>query len=178
MYGFVRPEGSHESYVKSEYVYPFLCVMDQNHEVRALRECYDIFEVSKNLLDKVKNVNYTHEQIEDLDKKLKQEGITEYDICNMHELNVNKAGQTYGSCDLGADLIPAKGIDDVIGYISKEELEVPTVQTIEEALEQNKNAEKGQIIPLYDCEGEVIGGCCVGFVSDEEIEAYRNELNK
>ena len=55
VYGFVRPDGSHESYVKSEYVYPFLCVMDQNHEVRALRECYDIFEVSKNLLDKVKN---------------------------------------------------------------------------------------------------------------------------
>jgi beta-lactamase regulating signal transducer with metallopeptidase domain len=178
MYGFVRPDGSHESYVKSEYVYPFLCVMDQNHEVRCLRECYDIFEVSKNLLDKVKNVNYTPEQIEALDKKLKDRGETEYDICNMQELNVNKAGQTYGSWDLGADLIPAKGIDGVIGYINKEELEAPTVHTIEEALEQNKNAEKGKIIPLYDCEGEVIGGFCAGFVSDEEIEAYRNELEK
>ena len=51
-------------------------------------------------------------------------------------------------------------------------------RTIEEALEQNKNAEKGKIIPLYDCEGEVIGGFCAGFVSDEEIEAYRNELIK
>ena len=178
VYGFVRPDGSHESYVKSEYVYPFLCVMDQNHEVRALRECYDIFEVSKNLLDKVKNVGYTPEQIEALDKKLKDRGNTEYDICNMQELNVNKAGQTYGSWDLGADLIPAKGIDGVIGYISKEELEAPIVHTIEEALEQNKKAEKGKIIPLYDCEGEVIGGFCAGFVSDEEIEAYRNELEK
>ena len=110
--------------------------------------------------------------------EIKQEGITEYDICNMQELNVNKAGQIYGSMDLGADLIPAKGIDGVIGYISKEELEAPMVHTIEEVLEQNKNAEKGQIIPLYDCEGEVIGGFCAGFVSGEEIEAYRNELKK
>ena len=177
MYGFVRPDGSHESYVKSEYVYPFLCVMDQNHEVRALRECYDIFEVSKNLLDKVKNVNYTAEQIEALDKKLKDCGNTEYDICNMQELNVNKAGQTYGSWDLGADLIPAVGINGNLGYVSEEELS-PTHHTPEEAIEWMQKTGPGYIIPLYDCEGEVIDGFVVGFVSDEEIEAYRNELNK
>jgi hypothetical protein len=177
MYGFVRPDGSHESYVKSEYVYPFLCVMDQNHEVRALRECYDIFEVSKNLLDKVKNVNYTPEQIEALDKKLKDCGNTEYDICNMQELNVNKAGQTYGSWDLGADLIPAVGINGNLGYVSEEELS-PTHHTPEEAIEWMQKTGPGYIIPLYDCEGEVIDGFVVGFVSDEEIEAYRNELKK
>ena len=177
VYGFVRPDGSHESYIKSEYVYPFLCVLDQNHEVRALRECYDIFEVSKNLLDKVKNVNYTPEQIEALDKKLKDRGITEYDICNMQELNVNKAGQTYGCGDLDADLISAVGINGNLGYVSEEEL-APTHHTPEEAIEWMQKTGPGYIIPLYDCEGEVIDGFCVGFVSDEEIEAYRNELEK
>ena len=177
MYGFVRPDGSHESYVKSEYVYPFLCVMDQNHEVRCLRECYDIFEVSKNLLDKVKNVNYTPEQIEALDKKLKDRGITGYDICNMQELNVNKAGQTYGCGDLDADLISAVGINGKLGYVSDEEL-APTHHTPEEAIEWMQKTGPGYIIPLYDCEGEVIDGFVVGFVSDEEVEEYRNELKK
>ncbi len=177
MYGFVRPDGSHESYVKSEYVYPFLCVMDQNHEVRCLRECYDIFEVSKNLLDKVKNVNYTPEQIEALDKKLKDRGITEYDIYNMQELNVNKAGQTYGCGALYADLISAVGINGNLGYVSEEEL-APTHHTPEEAIEWMQKTGPGYIIPLYDCEGEIIDGFAVGFVSDEEIEAYRNELKK
>lgn len=177
VYGFVRPDGSHESYVKSEYVYPFLCVMDQNGEVCALRECYDIFEVSKNLLDKVKNVNYTTEQIEDLDRRLKQEGITEYEICNAQELNINKNGQTYGDVLLHADLIPAEGINGNLGYVSEEEL-APTHHTPEEAIEWMQKTGPGYIIPLYDCEGEVIDGFVVGFVSDEEVEEYRNELNK
>ena len=171
MYGFVKPDGSHESYIKSEYVYPFLCIMDQKGEVRCLRECYDIFEVSKNLYDKIKNTNYTQEQIETLDKRLKEEGITEYDICNATELNMNKAGQTYGPGIFHADLILARGINGSIGYVSEEEL-CPTVHSTDEALEQTK--ESGRIIPLYNCEGEVIDGCIVGSVKDEEIEEYLN----
>ncbi|MBR4343244.1 MAG: leucine-rich repeat protein [Lachnospiraceae bacterium] len=176
VYGFVRPDGSHESYVKSEYVYPFLCVMDQNHEVRALRECYDIFGVSKNLYDKVKNTNLTQKQIEELDKRLKQEGVTEYEICNAQELCTNKAGQTYGDPLLHADLIPAKGINGNLGYVNEDEL-APTHNSIEEVIGLPQNSGTGQIIPLYNLEGEVIDGFVVGVVSDEEIEAYCNGLN-
>lgn len=74
----------------------------------------------------------------------------------------NASGETYGSDALAGflghhpDLILAMGQEEKEGYIRRSDL-FPVLKTTEEVLEYMKNLPKRRMIPLYDCEGAVIG---------------------
>lgn len=95
---------------------------------------------------------------------------------------VNSQGQTYGPQGLiktvgyAPDLISAVGEDGVEGYILREDVEGPEVNTPEEAFESMLTANDRLIIPLFDAEGNEIGTFHITPVSEEQVEGARAAL--
>lgn len=95
---------------------------------------------------------------------------------------VNSKGQTYGPQSLVRvtgqlpDLISAVGEDGVEGYILREDVEGPEVNTPEEAFESMLTANDRLIIPLFDAEGNEIGTFHITPVSEEQVEGAREAL--
>lgn len=101
------------------------------------------------LYEKVRNTNYSQEQIEDLNAQLKNQEFSDDDIAFLNDLKVNEYGQTYGPDALGADLIEVISDQGEIGYVYREDLEVTESNTIDEAL-QNEGACR---IKVYENDG-------------------------
>lgn len=75
---------------------------------------------------------------------------------------VNDNGETYGTINKDSVIEPDLQLTSSGGYIKKSDLD-DNVQTLEEALLHNKEAEKGRKIPLYESDGKtVIGEFCIG----------------
>ncbi len=95
---------------------------------------------------------------------------------------VNSKGQTYGPQGLiktmgyAPDLISAVGEDGVEGYILREDVEGPEVNTPEEALESMLTANDRLIIPLFDVEGNEIGTFHITPIPEEHVAAAREAL--
>ena len=103
------------------------------------------------LSDKVKNTNYTQDQIEVLCRQLEEQGFSEEDINRIPELNMNDEGLLYGSDHLGADLISVKSDQGVSGYVYRRELDQATeANSIDEALANSKVA----VIKVYKEDGK------------------------
>lgn len=96
---------------------------------------YGAYQVSEALLGKVRNADYSQEQIEELDVRLKQQEFSDEDIKILNDLNVNEYGQTYGPDALGADLIEVISDQGEIGYVYRADLEKTEANTITEALQ-------------------------------------------
>lgn len=88
------------------------------------------------------------------------------------EYPVNEQGKTYGSAVLAnivgnePDLISAVGTQGQAGYVKREELRGPDIRTPEEAAAYMQTLPETCMIPLYDCQGEVIGKFEVGIPMD------------
>ena len=87
----------------------------------------------------------------------------------------NANGETYGNniqaLELGyeADLIAAKGENDVVGYVRRTDLYNDGVSTVQDALAAN--AQTFRYIPLYLADGEtVIGRFPIGSVTDDSAQ--------
>ncbi|BDF69120.1 hypothetical protein CE91St41_01010 [Oscillospiraceae bacterium] len=95
---------------------------------------------------------------------------------------VNSQGQTYGPMALAnvvgyqPDLISAVGENGVEGYILREDVIGPEVNTPEEALESMLTANDRLIIPLFDVEGNEIGTFHITPISEEHVAAARESL--
>ena len=109
------------------------------------------YSVSTALYEKVKNADLSQSEIEQLDNQLHNEGFSEENIADLHELNVNQNGQSYGPDALGADLIEVIADDGQIGYIYRNDLEELQAQNLEEAFKRS-----GEIVTLtvYGEDGE------------------------
>lgn len=112
------------------------------------------YRVSSILTEKTKNANLTQEEIQQLDKQLKEDRFTDSQISKFHELNVNKRGQTYGPDALGADLIEVIADDGKPGYIYRTDLEATEASSLEEAMKSLDNV----VLNVYDQDGENIIG--------------------
>lgn len=103
------------------------------------------------LSDKVKNTNYTQEQIEVLCRELEEQGFSERDIYRIPELHMNEGGLVYGSEHLGADLISVKSDQGVSGYIYRSDMDQATeANSIAEALTNPK----GAVLKVYKEDGK------------------------
>ena len=103
------------------------------------------------LSNKVKNTNYTQEQIEVLCRQLEEQGFSEQDICRIPELHMNDEGLIYGSEHLGADLISVKSDQGVSGYIYRSDMDQATeANSIAEALTNPK----GTVLKVYKEDGK------------------------
>lgn len=95
---------------------------------------------------------------------------------------VNSKGQTYGPQGLiktvgyAPDLISAVGEGGVEGYILREDIEGPEVNTPEEAMESMLTANDRLIIPLFDMEGNEIGTFHITPISEEHVAGAREAL--
>ena len=113
--------------------------------------------ISDRLYEKVKETKYTEDEMLELQKNLQDYGFTGEDIDELHALNVNAMGKTYGPDVLGADLIEVISDEEEIGYIYREELEGDAPGSIAEAMqEQLEGGEKR--IPIYKSDGMTVIG--------------------
>ena len=112
---------------------------------------YAAYQVSPILVEKVKNANYTSEQIEELDQQLKNQHFSEEYIQPLDELNTNDEGLTYGPDVLGADLILVISDQGKTGYIYREDYEAVDAHTLDDAL-TNPNGEV--VLTVYDKDGK------------------------
>ena len=96
-------------------------------------------------MEKVKNVNYTSEQIEELDKQLKEQHFSEEYIEQLEKLNTNSDGLIYGPDVLGADLIEVISDQGQLGYIYR---------TDYDGAEPNKEV----VLTVYKEDGKTIIG--------------------
>lgn len=94
---------------------------------------YAAYEGAKAIYEKVKSVNMTNDEIENLDRQIKEEGFTENSIENLNVLKINENSQTYGPDILGADLVEVEMDNGQIGYIYREKLNY-NPKTLEEAM--------------------------------------------
>lgn len=115
---------------------------------------YGACQVSQATYEKVWNVDYSQEQIEELDAQLKNQQFSNDDIANLNELKVNEYGQTYGPDVLGSDLVEVISNQGEIGYVYRGDLEVTEANTINEAL---KNEEVCRI-KVYENDGRTEKG--------------------
>jgi hypothetical protein len=99
---------------------------------------YGAYQVSQALYEKVRNVDYSQEQIEELDAQLKHQQFSDDDIANLNELKVNEYGQTYGPDVLGSVLVEVISDQGEIGYVYREDLEITEANTINEALQNEE----------------------------------------
>lgn len=111
---------------------------------------YGAYQVSQVLYEKVRNADYSQEQIKELDAQLKQQEFSDDDITILNGLNVNEYGQTYGPDALGADLIEVISDQGEVGYVYREDLEVTEANTLKETLEN----EEVYIIKVYENDGK------------------------
>lgn len=112
---------------------------------------YAAYQVSPILMEKVKNANYTPEQIEELDKQLKEQHFSEEYIEPLEELNTNSDGLTYGPDVLGADLILVVSDQGEMGYIYRSDYEQADATTLDEAI---ANPNREVTLTVYDKDGK------------------------
>ncbi|MCB6415684.1 hypothetical protein LI221_11520 [Faecalimonas umbilicata] len=110
---------------------------------------YAAYQGAKAIYAKVKDVNMTRNEIENLDNQIKREGFTEDNIENLNELKENENGQTYGPDMLGADLIEVEMDNGEIGYVYREEL-YNTPVDLNEAMEGKDTL----VLDAYKNDGE------------------------
>lgn len=109
------------------------------------------YSVSTSLYEKVKNANLSQSEMEQLDSKLHDEGFSDENIADLHDLNVNQNNQTYGPDALGADLIEVVADDGQIGYIYRSDLEELEPKSIEDAL---KHSGEVTTLTVYESDGK------------------------
>ncbi len=109
------------------------------------------YTVSTSLYEKVKNANLSQSEMEQLDSQLHDEGFLDENIDDLHELNINQYGQTYGPEALGADLIEVVADDGQIGYVYRTDLEELQADSLEDAL---KYSGEIVILTVYEKDGK------------------------
>lgn len=88
------------------------------------------------------------------------------------EYPVNSSGKTYGSAALAdivgyePDLISAIGTKGQEGYVKREDMQEPDINTPEDALAYMQTRPETYMIPLYNIQGEVIGEFEIGNTMD------------
>lgn len=109
------------------------------------------YNISTSLYEKVKNANLSQMDMEQLDKQLQEEGFSNEQINELHELNINESGQTYGPDALGADLIEVIADDGQFGYIYRTDFEQLSANDISDAI---LNSGKEEALTVYKNDGK------------------------
>lgn len=124
---------------------------------------YAAYQGAKAIYEKVKSINMTNNEIENLDKQIKEEGFTEDSIGNLNELKKNENGQTYGPDILGADLVEVEMDNGQVGYVYREQL-----NNSPKNLDEAKNVKDKMVLDAYKSDGKTKIGEFTLSKSDEK----------
>lgn len=123
-------------------------------------------KISDVLLSKLKNVNLSDEQINQINNHFIDGDFADDDIKYYDSLNVNESGQTYGPELLQPDLISVISEEGYEGYVYKEALLPPEFSSPEEAIEWQERNVGDQVIPVYESDGKTVIGTFIIHKSD------------